>query len=112
MNEIPDLKISSLDLEALLVAHPNVVEAAVIARPDEKWVERPLACMVIRSGAPASAAELHSFLAPKVARWWNPESYAFVDEIPKTSVGKIDKKVLRERLARGELALVAVADCR
>ena len=78
----------------------------MIARPDEKWVERPLACVVARPGQSVSADELRSFLAPKVARWWNPETYAFVGEIPKTSVGKLDKKRLRELLARGELTIV------
>ncbi|MBI2963116.1 MAG: long-chain fatty acid--CoA ligase [Deltaproteobacteria bacterium] len=98
--------ISSLELESLLASHPKVAEAAVIARPDEKWVERPLACVVARDGQSVSAEELRSFLAPKVARWWTPETYAFVAEIPKTSVGKFDKKRLRERLQRGELTIV------
>jgi fatty-acyl-CoA synthase len=98
--------ISSIELEALLATHPKVAEVAVIARADEKWVERPLACVVPRAGESVSAEELRRFLAPKVARWWNPETYAFVSEIPKTSVGKLDKKSLRDRLARGELAVV------
>jgi fatty-acyl-CoA synthase len=98
--------ISSIELESLLASHPKVAEAAVIACPDEKWVERPLACVVTRPGDRLSAEELRSFLAPKVARWWNPDSYAFVGEIPKTSVGKLDKKRLRERLASGELTVV------
>jgi fatty-acyl-CoA synthase len=100
--------ISSLDLEALLAMHPEIAEVAVIARPDEKWVERPLACVVLRPGAVAAPSALHAFLAPKLARWWNPEAYAFVAEIPKTGIGKVDKKVLRERLARGELEVVGV----
>jgi len=98
--------ISSIELESHLMSHPKIAEAAVIARPDEKWVERPLACVVARPGQSVSADELRSFLAPKVARWWNPETYAFVGEIPKTSVGKLDKKRLRELLARGELTVV------
>jgi len=98
--------ISSIELESHLLSHPKIAEAAVIARPDEKWVERPLACVVARPGQSVSADELRSFLAPKVARWWNPETYAFVGEIPKTSVGKLDKKRLRELLARGELTVV------
>jgi len=92
--------ISSIELESLLVTHPKIAEAAVIARPDDKWVERPLACVAFRSGESLSAEELRSFLAPKVARWWNPESYAFLSAIPKTSVGKTDKRALRESLAR------------
>jgi acyl-CoA synthetase (AMP-forming)/AMP-acid ligase II len=98
--------ISSIEIELLLMSHPKVAEAAVIARPDEKWVERPLACVVARLGESVSAEELRSFLAPKIARWWNPETFAFVAEIPKTSVGKLDKKRLRERLERGELEIV------
>ena len=102
--------ISSIELESHLASHPKIAEAAVIAQPDEKWVERPLACVVLRSGERVSAGELSEFLAPKIARWWNPDSYAFVDEIPKTSVGKLDKKRLRERLALGELDVVRVDD--
>jgi acyl-CoA synthetase (AMP-forming)/AMP-acid ligase II len=102
--------ISSLDLEAALLAHPKVAEVAVIAQPDEKWVERPLACIVARGGEMPSAAELHAFLASKVARWWSPDAYAFVPEIPKTSVGKLDKKRLREKLGAGELPVVRVAE--
>ena len=73
-----------------------------------EWVERPLACVVPRPGEPPRAEELRAFLAPRIARWWNPESFAFVAEIPKTSVGKLDKKRLRDALARGELAVVTV----
>jgi fatty-acyl-CoA synthase len=98
--------ISSIELESLLASHPKVAEAAVIARPDEKWVERPLACVAARPGESVSAEELRRFLAPKIARWWNPDTFAFVAEIPKTSIGKLDKKVLRERLERGELLVV------
>jgi len=100
--------ISSIELESLLAAHPKVAEAAVIARPDEKWVERPLACVVARAGQSITAEELHEYLAPKIARWWNPDTYAFVPEVPKTSVGKLDKKTLRERLAQGSLDVVRV----
>jgi fatty-acyl-CoA synthase len=80
-----------------------VVEAAVIARPDERWSERPLACIVLEAGAELSAQELRAHLEPIVARWWIPDAYAFIDTVPKTSVGKFDKKVLRQRLAEGEL---------
>ena len=85
-----------------------MLEAAVIARPDEKWVERPLACIVARTGETPTAQELRTFLEPKVTRWSNPESFAFVREIPKTSVGKLDKKRLRESLASGALEVVTV----
>ena len=95
--------ISSVELEGELMAHPGVVEAAVIARPDERWSERPLAC-VVRSDESLNAAELREHLKPRVAKWWIPEEFAFIDEVPKTSVGKFDKKVLRQRLADGDLA--------
>jgi fatty-acyl-CoA synthase len=93
--------ISSVDLESALMAHPAVVEAAVIALPDERWSERPLACVV--AGAEVSPEELREFIAPRVARWWLPDDFAYVEEIPKTSVGKFDKKVLREMLATNRL---------
>jgi fatty-acyl-CoA synthase len=95
--------ISSLDIEAPLVAHPAVAEVAVIAKPDGRWTERPLACIVPEAGVQPTAAELHRHLAERLPRWWLPDAYAFVEELPKTSTGKLDKKLLRERLARGEL---------
>jgi fatty-acyl-CoA synthase len=86
--------ISSVDLESALMAHPAVFEAAVIAVPDERWSERPFACVAAAPGT--DAAELTEFLAGReVPRWWLPDGFAFVDEIPKTSVGKFDKKALR-----------------
>ena len=95
--------ISSVDLESALMAHPGVLEAAVIAKPDERWQERPLACVVRCEGAEVSAQELREHLTTRVAKWWLPDEFAFVDEVPKTSVGKFDKKVLRRRLEAGEL---------
>jgi fatty-acyl-CoA synthase len=95
--------ISSVELENEVMAHPDVVEAAVIAKPDERWAERPLCCVVLREGASADAHELTEHLRPRVAKWWLPDEFAFVAEIPKTSVGKFDKKVLRGRLAEGTL---------
>jgi fatty-acyl-CoA synthase len=93
--------ISSVDLENELMAHPAVQEAAVIGIPDKRWGERPLACVVLRSGAKADPAELAEFLrSAGVARWQVP-SWTFVAEIPKTAVGKFDKKVLRTRDGRG-----------
>jgi fatty-acyl-CoA synthase len=71
----------------------------VIAVPDEKWGERPLAAVVLREGAAATADELREFLAPQFAKWWLPDRFEFVDEIPKTSVGKFRKIELRERFA-------------
>ncbi|MGD0453460.1 MAG: long-chain fatty acid--CoA ligase [Solirubrobacteraceae bacterium] len=95
--------ISSVELENELMSHPDVVEAAVIAKPDERWAERPLCCVVLREQSAVGAPELVEHLRDKVARWWLPDEFAFVSEIPKTSVGKFDKKVLRGRLAEGTL---------
>ncbi len=95
--------ISSVELENELMSHPDVVEAAVIAKPDERWAERPLCCVVLREQSAVSASELVEHLRGRVARWWLPDEFAFISEIPKTSVGKFDKKVLRGRLAAGAL---------
>jgi fatty-acyl-CoA synthase len=101
--------ISSVDLEVELMAHPGVLEAAVIAKPDERWQERPLACVVRTEGADVSAEALCEHLTDRVAKWWVPDEFAFIDEVPKTSVGKFDKKVLRKRLEEGELQREPVA---
>ena len=99
--------ISSVELENRLMAHPAVQESAVIGIPDERWGERPLACVVLRPGAEAGAAELADFLGRNgVARWQVPEDWAFVTEIPKTAVGKFDKKVLRTRACGWRIRLV------
>jgi acyl-CoA synthetase (AMP-forming)/AMP-acid ligase II len=95
--------ISSLALESALAAHPAVAEAAVVAKPDERWTERPLACVVLTEGASASADELRAHLAAQVPKWWLPDAFAFIDEVPKTSTGKFDKKRLREWLHDGKL---------
>ena len=95
--------ISSVELENEMMSHPDVVEAAVIAKPDERWAERPLCCVVLRDGASASAPELVEHLRGRVAKWWLPDEFAFLREIPKTSVGKFDKKVLRGDLSEGSL---------
>ena len=99
--------ISSVELENVLMAHPDVFEAAVVAVPDERWDERPLACVVLREGAETSVEELAGFVAERVARWWVPERWSFVAEVPKTSVGKFDKKLLRAGFAKGELDVVS-----
>jgi fatty-acyl-CoA synthase len=91
--------ISSVELENCLIAHPDVVEAAVVGVPDERWQERPLAVVVTGEGSDVSADDLRTFLADKVVRWWLPERWTFVDEIPRTSVGKYDKKTIRSRYA-------------
>ena len=95
--------ISSVELENELMAHPDVLEAAVIAKPDERWAERPLCCVVLCEGSTASAEELVEHLRPRVAKWWLPDEFAFIAEVPKTSVGKFDKKVLRARLREDAL---------
>jgi fatty-acyl-CoA synthase len=100
--------ISSVELEVTVMAHPAVFEAAVIAVPDPKWQERPLCCVVVRPDATASAQELRDFLAERVAKWWLPERWTFLEAIPKTSVGKFDKKVLRAKYAEGELEVVVL----
>jgi fatty-acyl-CoA synthase len=93
--------ISSVDLENALVGHPDVVEAAVVAVPDERWQERPLAVIVAKEGSGVSADDLRKYLSDKVVRWWLPERWTFVDELPRTSVGKYDKKTIRSRYADG-----------
>jgi fatty-acyl-CoA synthase len=92
--------ISSVELENALMAHPAIAEAAVIAIPDDKWSERPLACVVLKPGAAATPDELRAFLAPQFAKWWLPDRVEFVEEIPKTSVGKFRKIALREQFAQ------------
>jgi fatty-acyl-CoA synthase len=104
--------ISSVDLENALMGHPEVHEAAVIAIPDERWQERPLACVVLTPGATVSVIELKGYLEPLVAKWWLPERWSLLTEVPKTSVGKFDKKALRASYARGELDHVTAAPVR
>jgi fatty-acyl-CoA synthase len=95
--------ISSVELEVELMAHPDVLEAAVVGVPDEKWSERPLACVVPKEGTSPTPAELREFLSERIAKWQLPEHWAVIDEVPKTSVGKFDKKVLRKAYADDEL---------
>ena len=90
------------------MAHPKVFEAAVVAVPDPRWQERPLVCVVPMPGEEPSAAELLAFLRPRVARWWLPERWCTVETIPKTSVGKFDKKVLRAQYADGALEVTTI----
>jgi fatty-acyl-CoA synthase len=98
--------ISSVDLENHLMAHPDVIEAAVIGVPDSRWDERPLACVVLRENADTRPEELRAFLTERVARWWLPAKWAFIEQVPKTSVGKFDKKVLRARYGDHKLEVV------
>ncbi|MGH3558351.1 MAG: AMP-binding enzyme, partial [Mycobacterium sp.] len=102
--------ISSVELENCLIAHPDVVEAAVVGVPDARWQERPMAVVVVKEGAAARAAELRAFLSDKVVRWWLPERWTFVDEIPRTSVGKYDKKTIRSRYADNGYQVTEVRD--
>jgi len=97
--------ISSVELEGHLAAHPSVAEASVIGVPDDTWGERPLGVVVSGEKQP-SPVELREFLADKVAKWQLPERWAFVPEIPKTSVGKFDKKALRRAYADHELDVI------
>lgn len=96
--------ISTVELENAIIGHPKVLEAAVIAIPDEKWSERPMACVVrTNDGWDLTAEELQGYLGQRVANFWVPEKVVFIDEVPKTSVGKFDKKVLRRQFAEGQL---------
>jgi fatty-acyl-CoA synthase len=102
--------ISSMELENLLMAHPSVAEAAVIGVPDEKWGERPLAAVVLRQDAgPVTPDELRAFLSDRIPRWQLPERWSFIDEVPKTSVGKFKKTTLREQYAAGQLDVTTLA---
>jgi fatty-acyl-CoA synthase len=91
--------ISSVDLENMIMAHPHVLEAAVIAVPHPTWGERPMACVVPKPEHRSSltAADMRDFLRPRVAKFWLPDAVVFLEAVPKTSVGKFDKKILRER---------------
>jgi acyl-CoA synthetase (AMP-forming)/AMP-acid ligase II len=91
--------ISSVQLENAIMAHPKVAEAAVIGVPHERWVERPLACVVLEPGETLTFEELRAHLEPLVARWWLPDALELIDEVPKTSVGKFSKRTLREKFA-------------
>jgi fatty-acyl-CoA synthase len=91
--------ISSVELENELMAHPSIKEAAVIGVPHPRWSERPLACVVLEPGVEMTSQEVLDFLAPRVAKWQLPDDVVFIDEVPKTSVGKFSKKTLRDRFA-------------
>jgi len=95
--------ISSVELENEIMAHPAVAEAAVIGLPHQKWGERPFAAVVVRPDATLSKDEIIKFLQGRVASWWLPDDIVFIDEVPKTSVGKFSKKDLRDRFANHDL---------
>jgi fatty-acyl-CoA synthase len=92
----------------LIATHPGVADAAVIGVPDQRWQERPLAVVVLKKGHTVTPDELRAFLSGKVARWWLPERWTFVDAVPLTSVGKYDKRSLRARYADGALTVLHV----
>jgi fatty-acyl-CoA synthase len=98
--------ISSVELENHIMGHPAVLEAAVVAVPDERWDERPLAAVVLKDDAEISAAELRNYLRDKVVRWWLPERWTFIEQVPRTSVGKFDKKVIRSWYAEGVIDVI------
>ncbi len=100
--------ISSMELENVLMAHPDVAEAAVIGVADEKWGERPLAAVVLRSGADVTAEKLRAFMTDHIPRWQLPERWCFVAEVPKTSVGKFSKRQMREAYQRGDYEIIEV----
>jgi fatty-acyl-CoA synthase len=101
--------ISSVELENHLMAHPAVTEAAVVAVPDERWGERPLAAVVLRPGEDIAFGPLRDFLAEHIAAWQLPDRWVSLPSLPKTSVGKLDKKALRARYADGELDTTRVS---
>jgi fatty-acyl-CoA synthase len=95
--------ISSVDLENAIMSHPAVKEAAVVGIPHPKWDERPLACVVLNEGQTATEQDILKHLEGQVAKWWMPDAVEFIDEVPKTSVGKFSKKDLRAKFAEYEL---------
>ena len=96
--------ISSIEIENIAVGHPKAALCAVIGVPDDKWGERPLAAVVLQPGAdPVSPTELRAYLGERIPRWQLPERWCFIDEVPKTSVGKFKKTTLREQYASGTL---------
>ncbi|HEV3265034.1 MAG TPA: long-chain fatty acid--CoA ligase [Acidimicrobiales bacterium] len=101
--------ISSVELENEVMGHPEVFEAAVVAVPDPKWSERPMVAVVRGEGSSVTADELVKYLDGRVSKWWVPERWTFIDELPKTSVGKFDKKVIRAQHADGKLEVIEVA---
>jgi fatty-acyl-CoA synthase len=102
--------VSSVELENHIMGHPDVVEAAVVGVPDDRWQERPLATVVLKDDAAVTAPQLREYLRDKVVRWWLPERWTFIDEVPKTSVGKFDKKQIRALYADNGYDVVVCTD--
>ena len=90
------------------MGHPDVREASVVGVPDERWGERPLASLVLREGSSAKCEDVRDWLGERIPRWMVPERWSVIEEVPKTSVGKFDKKVLRQRYADGELPVQVI----
>ena len=95
--------ISSVDIENVIMSHPKIAEAAVIAVPHPKWMERPLACVVVKDGEELSSEDVLQFLRERLNKWQVPDDVVFIDEVPKTSVGKFSKKTLRDKFAHYQL---------
>jgi fatty-acyl-CoA synthase len=95
--------ISSIDLENIAVGHPDVAEAAVIGVAHPKWDERPLLVVALKPGKNATRDELLIYLTGRIAKWWMPDDVVFIDELPHTATGKIQKMILRERFAAHRL---------
>ncbi|MCX4234781.1 long-chain fatty acid--CoA ligase [Streptomyces ortus] len=93
--------ISSVELETAIASHPDVAEVAVIARPDPRWTERPVAYVVLREGSGGTADELLQHITPMVAKWWLPDDIVFLAALPKTGTGKLSKSSLRESMRMG-----------
>ncbi len=90
--------ISSVELENAIMAHPKVLEAAVVGLPHPRWDERPVAAVVLKPGQQCTKDEINAFLSDKMAKWWLPDEVLFVESLPKTSVGKFAKNQLRDQL--------------
>jgi fatty-acyl-CoA synthase len=103
--------ISSVDVENALMGHPAVKEAAVVAVPHQKWSERPVACVVLKEGAKASDEELRAWLEPRFAKFWLPDAFVFLQQIPRTATGKFLKAALREQLRDFRLPQTDKASC-
>ncbi|MBV8928704.1 MAG: AMP-binding protein, partial [Mycobacteriaceae bacterium] len=102
--------ISSVELENAIMEHPAVLEACVVAVPDERWQERPLAAVVLNKDAEVTVPELRKFLGERIVRWWLPEQWTFIDQVPRTSVGKFDKKLVRSLYADGAYDVLVCND--
>ncbi len=92
--------ISSVDLENAIMGHKAVLEAAVVAVPHEKWQERPVACVVLKEGEQATKEDINAYLATQFSKWWLPDDVIFMEQLPRTSVGKFLKRALRDQVVK------------